>query len=251
MKTMSRVSGKVALVTGAAQGMGAAHARTLLSEGAKVVVADVNDKAGASLAAELGDNARYVRLDVTDYPSWEAAVALTVTEFGRLDVLVNNAGIVNFTPLPDFPLDLWDKTLAVNLTSVFYGMRAAFTPLKDSGRGSIINISSVAGMLGLPAMPAYNATKFGVRGLTKSAALDLGPYGIRVNSIHPGAIRTPMTAGLPVDQSHVALGRVGEAEEVSALVLYLASDDSSFSTGAEFIVDGGQTTGYLTAPPAS
>ncbi|TDP90407.1 3alpha(or 20beta)-hydroxysteroid dehydrogenase [Leucobacter luti] len=246
---MDRVAGKIALVTGAAQGMGAAHARLLVKEGARVVLADLNDAAGEALAAELGENARYVHLDVTDYPAWEAAIAFTVAEFGGLDVLVNNAGIVNFTPLPEFPLDLWDKTLAVNLTSVFYGMRAAFEPLRNSGKGSVVNISSVAGLVGLPAMPAYNATKFGVRGITKSAALDFGPHNIRVNSIHPGTIRTPMTADLAVDQSHVALERAADPEEVSALVLYLASDDSSFSTGAEFIVDGGQTTGYLMPSP--
>ncbi|MBT2272277.1 glucose 1-dehydrogenase [Rhodococcus qingshengii] len=238
-----RLTGKVALITGAAQGMGASHAQRLVAEGARVVIADLNDDAGSALAQEMGPEAHYTHLDVTDYDQWTAAVAMTTDHFGSLDVLVNNAGIVNFSPLADFPIELWDKTLAINLTGVFYGIRAAFEPMKASGRASIINISSVAGLMGLEFMPAYNATKFGVRGLTKGAALDLGRFNIRVNSIHPGTILTPMTDGLPIDQSRVALGRAGSAEEVSAMVAYLASDESSFSTGAEFVVDGGQSVG--------
>lgn len=247
---MSRVSGRVALVTGAAQGMGASHARVLAAEGARVVIADVNDDAGQSVADEIGANAVFVHLDVTDYSEWENAIRVADENFGGLDVLVNNAAIVNFAPIQDFPLELWDKTVAINLTGVFYGMRAAAKLLISSGKGSIINISSISGLVGMEGMPAYNATKFGVRGLTKSASLDLGRYNVRVNSIHPGTILTPMTAELPLDQSRVALGRSAAPDEVSALVLYLASDESSFSTGAEFVVDGGQVAG-LTSPDMS
>lgn len=224
--------------------MGAAHAKLLVAEGAKVVVGDILDDEGAALAAELGeDNARYVRLDVTDYGQWEAAVAAATGAFGRLDVVVNNAGIANFGPIEDYGLDDWSKILDINLTGVFYGIKAAVPALKNSGAGSIINISSTAGLQGYEALPGYTAAKFGVRGLTKSAALDLGRYNIRVNSVHPGVIRTPMTESLDTPQNHVALHRVGEPIELSNLILFLASDESSFSTGAEFVADGGETAG--------
>jgi 3alpha(or 20beta)-hydroxysteroid dehydrogenase len=170
-------------------------------------------------------------------------VDLAVSEFGRLDVLVNNAGIANFGSIEEYTLDQWDQIIAINLTGVFYGIKAAIEPLKKSGKGSIVNISSTAGIQGYEALPGYNAAKFGVRGLSKNAALDLGRYNIRVNSVHPGVIRTPMTDDLETPQSHVALHRVGEPIELSQLVLFLASDESSFSTGAEFIADGGETAG--------
>ncbi|MEV7692746.1 SDR family oxidoreductase [Microbacterium sp. NPDC089189] len=240
---MGRVQGKVALISGGARGMGASHARLLVQEGAQVVIGDLLDAEGEALAAELGDAARYVHLDVTDYAGWEAAVALAESAFGRLDILVNNAGIANFAPIEDYALEQWDKIIAINLTGVFYGIKAAIEPLKRSGAGSIINVSSTAGLQGFEALPGYNAAKFGVRGLTKNAALDLGRYNIRVNSVHPGNIRTPMTDGLDVNQNHVALHRIGEAIELSQMVLFLASDDSSFSTGSEFIADGGETAG--------
>lgn len=241
---MARVSGKVALISGGARGMGASHARLLVQEGAKVVIGDLLDEDGAALAAELGDdNARYVHLDVTDYAQWEAAVAAATEAFGRLDVVVNNAGIANFGPIEDYTIEAWQKILDINLTGVFYGIKAAIPALKESGKGSIINISSTAGLQGYEALPGYNAAKFGVRGLTKNAALDLGRYNIRVNSVHPGVIRTPMTEELDTPQNHVALHRVGEPIELSNLVLFLASDESSFSTGAEFIADGGETAG--------
>lgn len=241
---MARVSGKVALISGGARGMGASHARLLVDEGAKVVIGDILDEEGAALAAELGDeNARYVPLDVTDYAEWEAAVAVATEAFGRLDVVVNNAGIANFGPIEDYTLDAWQKIIDINLTGVFYGIKAAIPALKESGKGSIINISSTAGLQGYEALPGYNAAKFGVRGLTKNAALDLGRYNIRVNSVHPGVIRTPMTEELETPQNHVALHRVGEPIELSNLILFLASDESSFSTGSEFVADGGETAG--------
>ena len=240
---MARVAGKVALISGGARGMGASHARLLADEGAKVVIGDLLDDEGEALAAELGDAVRYVHLDVTRYEDWQNAVEVALKEFGRLDVLVNNAGIANFGPIEEYTLDQWDTIIAINLTGVFYGIKAAIEPLKKSGKGSIINISSTAGIQGYEALPGYNAAKFGVRGLTKNAALDLGRYNIRVNSVHPGVIRTPMTDSLDTPQNHVALHRVGEPIELSQLVLFLASDESSFSTGAEFIADGGETAG--------
>jgi 3alpha(or 20beta)-hydroxysteroid dehydrogenase len=241
---MARVSGKVALISGGARGMGASHARLLVEEGAKVVIGDILDEEGTALAAELGEaNSRYVHLDVTDYAQWETAVATATEAFGRLDIVVNNAGIANFGPIEDYTIEAWQQIIDINLTGVFYGIKAAIPALKDSGAGSIVNISSTAGLQGYEALPGYNAAKFGVRGLTKNAALDLGRYNIRVNSVHPGVIRTPMTEELETPQNHVALHRVGEPIELSNLVLFLASDESSFSTGAEFVADGGETAG--------
>jgi 3alpha(or 20beta)-hydroxysteroid dehydrogenase len=246
---MARVSGKVALISGGARGMGAAHARKLIDEGAKVVIGDLLDEAGAATAAELGENARFVHLDVTKPEDWDAAVAVAVSEFGGLDVLVNNAGIVNFAPIEEYTLEQWNLIIAINLTGTFNGIKAAIPALKASGTGSIVNISSTAGLKGVAAIPGYTAAKFAVRGLTKEVAIDLGRYNIRANSIHPGNIRTPMTDGLEVDQSLVPLGRMGLAEELSNMVLFLASDESSFSTGAEFVADGGETAGIV--PPAA
>lgn len=238
-----RVDGKVALITGAARGMGASHARLLVDEGASVVIADVLDVEGAQLADELGPRARYVHLDVRNYEQWEAAVATAVSEFGRLDVLINNAGLVKSAPIDQHAVEDWDLVIAVNLSGAFYGIRAAAEALKASGRASIINVSSDAGLQGYEAITGYNASKFGLRGLTKNAALDLGRYNIRVNTVHPGLIRTPMVAGIEFPQNHVALNRVGEMDELSRLVLFLASDESSFSTGSEFVADGGESAG--------
>ena len=240
---MGRVDGKVALISGASRGMGASHARLLVAEGAKVVIGDILDREGERLAEHLGDAVRYVHLDVTQPEQWDDAVAAAVESFGRLDVLVNNAGIANFGAIEEYSIDAWRTIIDINLSGVFYGIRAAIPPLKESGHGSIINISSTAGLQGYEALRGYTAAKFGVRGLTKSAALDLGRYNIRVNSVHPGVIETPMTEALDAPQNHVALHRTGQAAELSNLVLFLASDESSFSTGAEFVADGGETAG--------
>lgn len=223
--------------------MGAAHARALIAEGAKVVVGDILDDDGTALAKELGDAARFVHLDVTQPDQWKAAVQTAVTQFGRLDVLVNNAGIVNGNTLQNFPLTDWQQIIDINLTGTFLGMQAAVEPMIAAGGGSIINISSVEGLRGSPGLYGYVASKFGVRGLAKAAALELAPHNIRVNSIHPGLIRTPMTAGIPEDFLQIPLGRGAEPGEVSACVVYLSSDESSYSTGGEFVVDGGLTVG--------
>ena len=236
---MGRVDDKVALISGGARGMGAAHARMLVAEGAKVVIGDILDDEGKALADELGDAARYVHLDVTDPEQWKAAVATAVDEFGKLNVLVNNAGTVALGPLKTHDLKKWQQVLDVNLTGTFLGMQAVIDPMEAAGGGSIINISSIEGLRGAPWVHGYVASKWGVRGLTKSAALELAPQKIRVNSIHPGFIRTPMTKHLPDDMVMAPMGRPGTPDEVATFVLFLASDESSFATGAEFVMDGG------------
>ncbi|CAH0129750.1 3-alpha-(or 20-beta)-hydroxysteroid dehydrogenase [Arthrobacter sp. Bi83] len=243
---MERVIDKVALVSGAARGIGAAIAARLHGEGAKVVLGDVLDDEGRTTAERIGSDARYVHLDVTSPGDWDLAVKTAADDFGGLNILINNAGIVNFAPIEDYTLEQWDAVIAVNLTGTFNGIRAAIPALKQSRNGSIINISSIAGIRGYEGIAGYSASKFGVRGLTKSAALDLGRYGIRVNSVHPGVISTPMTAGMTLDMTHTPLNRVGHPGEVADLVLYLASNESQFVTGAEFIIDGGDTAGTVT-----
>ena len=240
---MNRVAGKVVLITGGARGMGAAHARLLVAEGASVVLADVLDADGEALAVELGEVARFVHLDVTQEGDWANALKVTLAEFGHLDVLVNNAGIANGSPIGDFPLALWQKTVEINLTGSFLGMKTVSSVLAVQGHGSIINVSSVEGLRGSAGLHAYVATKFAVRGLTKSVALELAPSGVRVNSIHPGFISTPMTEGLDPHQLQIPMGRAADPTEVSQLVLFLASDESSYSTGSEFVIDGGLTAG--------
>ncbi|HTY31948.1 glucose 1-dehydrogenase [Mycobacterium sp.] len=242
MGQVGRVAGKVALISGGARGMGASHARLLVEEGARVVIGDILDDEGKALAEEIGDAARYVHLDVTQPDQWDAAVATATGEFGKLDVLVNNAGIVALGQLRNFDLGKWQKVIDVNLTGTFLGMRAAVDPMTAAGGGSIINVSSIEGLRGAPAVHPYVASKWAVRGLAKSAALELAPLNIRVNSIHPGFIRTPMTAKLPEDMVTVPLGRPGEPREVSTFVLFLASDESSYTTGSEFVMDGGLVT---------
>ncbi|BBX75408.1 glucose 1-dehydrogenase [Mycobacterium shinjukuense] len=236
---MGRVDGKVALISGGARGMGAAHARLLVEEGAKVVIGDILDEEGKAVAEQIGDAARYVHLDVTQPDRWDAAVATATGEFGKLDVLVNNAGMVAYGQLKDFDLAKWQKVIDVNLTGTFLGMRAAVEPMTAAGGGSIINVSSVEGLRGTPVVHPYVASKWAVRGLAKSAALELAPLNIRVNSIHPGFVRTPMTATLPEDILTIPLGRPAEPREVSTFVVFLASDESSYATGSEFVMDGG------------
>jgi len=248
---MNNLQGKVALISGAARGQGAAEARLFASRGAKVVITDVLDEEGKAVAAEIGDAAHYIHLDVTDENSWAAAVKETVERFGKLNVLVNNAGIVQIKPLVESSVADYMKVIEINQLGVFLGMRTVAGPMKDAGGGSIINISSIDGLIGMVGGSAYCASKFAVRGMTKVAAMELGPDNIRVNSIHPGGIHTPMITQAGMDESvmkdifgKVPLGRVGQPEEMATLAAYLASDDSSYSTGSEFIADGGLTAGF-------
>jgi 3alpha(or 20beta)-hydroxysteroid dehydrogenase len=248
---MGRLDGKVALVSGAARGIGAAIVARFLDEGAKTIVGDVLDTEGEQLVAQLGDGARFVHLDVTKPADWDHAVSEAMSAFAGLSVLVNNAGIVNFGRIDEYGHDQWSRIIDVNLTGVFNGIKAAAPVLASAGAASIINISSIAGLRGYEQLAGYTASKFGVRGLTKSAALDLASSGIRVNSVHPGVIKTPMTEGMTFDTEHVPMRRIGQPSEVADLVVYLAGDESSFVTGAEFVIDGGETAGTISArPPA-
>ncbi|GAB2443268.1 glucose 1-dehydrogenase [Nocardia tengchongensis] len=219
--------------------MGAAHTELLVTEGAQVVIGDILDDEGKALAESLGDAARFVHLDVSEAADWETAVNTAVSEFGKLNVLVNNAGIVNGGPLQKFDIGKWRQIIDINLTGTFLGIRAAVEPMIAAGSGSIINVSSIEGLRGAPWAHGYVASKWGVRGLAKSAALELAPHNIRVNSLHPGLIRTPMTAGIPDDLVTIPLGRPAQSSEVATFVLFLASDESSYATGSEFVVDGG------------
>jgi 3alpha(or 20beta)-hydroxysteroid dehydrogenase len=241
---MGRVEGKVALISGGARNIGGASARLLVSEGARVVIGDLLDEEGQALADDLcrefgADAARYVHLDVTSEEDWAAAVELTVRELGRLDVLFNNAGIFNGGQLQRYRREHWQQMLDVNLTGAFLGMKAAADAMIASGGGSIINTSSIEGLRGTPWAHGYVASKWGLRGLTKSAAMELAPHGIRVNSLHPGRISTPATDQMPDDLIPIPLGRPGTPHEVATFVLFLASDEAAFTTGSEFVMDGG------------
>uniref|UniRef100_A0A939S8R9 Glucose 1-dehydrogenase n=1 Tax=Bradyrhizobium barranii subsp. barranii TaxID=2823807 RepID=A0A939S8R9_9BRAD len=236
-----RVNEKVILVTGGARGMGAAHARLLVAEGARVVITDILRTEGEALAAQLGMSAIYVCQDVTQPEEWAKAVASAEYSFGALHGLVNNAGVASMAPIEQFPLDQWNKTLAVNLTGVFLGMQAALPAIRRAGGGSIVNISSVEGLRGSAGLHAYVASKFGVRGITKSAALEAAASGVRINSIHPGFIATPMTEGFDSSVFPIPMGRAGWPHEVSQAVLFLLSDASSYLTGSEIVIDGGLT----------
>lgn len=236
---MGRVDGKIALISGGARGIGAASARALVAEGAKVVLGDILDEEGKAVADELGDAARYVHLDVTSPDDWTAAVRTAVAEFGGLNVLFNNAGIANGATIQRFSLEKWQKIIDINLTGPFLGIRAAADALIAAGGGSIINTSSIEGLRGTSWAHGYVASKWGLRGLTKSVAMELAPHGVRVNSLHPGLIRTPLTDGIPDDMIPVPLGRPGLPEDVASFVVFLAGDESSYATGTEFVIDGG------------
>jgi 3alpha(or 20beta)-hydroxysteroid dehydrogenase len=236
-----RLEGKVALITGAARGMGAADARRFVAEGAQVLVTDVLDRDGEQLAEELGETAQYVHLDVSSEQEWATTVGHAVETFGKLNVLVNNAGIDHMLPIQDETLEAFDRTIKVNLYGTFLGMRAVARPMKQGGGGSIVNISSMAAIRAFGGGSAYGASKWAIRGITKIAAIDLGKLGIRVNSVHPGPIDTPMLAA-PADSPHftsLPVPRCGTVEDVANLLVFLASDESSFITGAEHLIDGG------------
>ncbi len=239
------LNGVVALVTGAARGMGAEHVRALVAAGARVVATDVLDDEGTALADELGSAVMYRRLDVADSQQWAAVVAEAESTLGPIGVLVNNAGIVTFGSVADMPPDTWQRTIGINLTGVWLGMHHVVPSMLRAGGGSIVNISSTAGLQGYANLGAYVASKWGVRGLTKTAALELGAHNIRVNSIHPGPIRTPMIAGLPDDMAALQpIARVGEPSEVTAMLMFIITG-ATYSTGHEFIVDGGAVIGQV------
>jgi 3alpha(or 20beta)-hydroxysteroid dehydrogenase len=251
---MGRLDGKVALITGGARGMGAVHVRRFAGEGARVVFGDVLEEEGARLAAGLGDAVRFVPMDVTRPADWEAAVKTALTAFGRLSVLVNNAGVLRYRRIEDMAVAEFTRIIEVNLVGQWLGVKSVIAPMRAAGGGSIVNVSSTEGFVGAVGLSAYSASKFGVRGLTKVAARELGEYGIRVNSIHPGAILTPMVTDDPELVSAKAesagaflralpLGRMGDPEEVPGLAVFLASDESTYCTGGEFLVDGGMLTG--------
>ena len=245
-----RLAGKVAIVTGGAQGQGEGEARRFVAEGASVVIADINDELGESVAASLGPAARFVHLDVTDAAQWAAAVAVAEEAFGSVSVLVNNAGVLVFGPLQTLTAEEMQQSLDINLMGPFHGMKAVYKSMKAAGGGSIVNISSFGGMTGLPMLGAYVAAKFAVRGLTKTAAIDFARANIRVNSVHPGGVDTPMTRNpdgsstddAPFNQT-LPIKRHARIDEIASMVLFLASDESSYCTGSEFVVDGGALGG--------
>jgi 3alpha(or 20beta)-hydroxysteroid dehydrogenase len=246
---MGRLDGKVALITGGARGQGAAEGRLFASEGAAVVLTDVLDDEGKQTAVDIGDAATYLHHDVTSEDEWASVVAEVLAEHGRIDVLVNNAGIFTLLPMAMTSLEEYRRVIDVNQVGVFLGMKAVTAPMVDRQSGSIVNISSVAGLTGSPGCIAYGASKWAVRGMTKTAAIELAPFGVRVNSIHPGIIDTPMLGELAkwgddtMDRvlERIPMAKIAEADDVARLALYLASDDSAYSTGAEFVVDGGMT----------
>lgn len=239
--TGRRVEGKVVVVTGGAQGMGAAHVRLLAEHGARVVIADVSDGAGSQLAAELGDAAMFMHLDVTDPAQWGPLVSAVNETFGAIDVLINNAGILVLHTVETATVADYRKVIDVNQVGTFLGMRAVIPDMKRRGGGSIVNVSSTAGAVGFADNFAYTASKWAVRGMTKAAALELAPYKVRVNAILPGEVNTPMIADLGLATDTTPLGRFGDPREIAYLALYLASDESSYITGADHVIDGGYT----------
>lgn len=244
---MFSLDGKVAFITGGARGQGAQEARLFAQHGARVMIADVREEEARNLAAQI-DGAEYVRLDVGDERGWAQAMDRTLERFGRLDILVNNAAISHFSPIEDTSLESFDRVLRINLGGIFLGMRTALPALKRQG-GSIINISSIAALTGRAGLAAYASSKWAVRGISRSAALEFAPHRIRVNSIIPGLIDTPMTQEaygaekLMLRGRSLPVGRAGQPADIANLALFLASEASSFCTGGEYLCDGGETAG--------
>jgi NAD(P)-dependent dehydrogenase (short-subunit alcohol dehydrogenase family) len=247
-----RLENKVALISGGARGQGAAEVRFFAREGAKVVFGDILDQEGRKVEAavrELGGEATYVHLDVTSEADWESAIDAAVARYGKLDILVNNAGVVSWGTLEDTTSQEWDRVMDINAKGVFLGTKAAIPAIREAGGGSIVNISSISGIIGQDSIqPVYNASKGAVRLLTKSTAIQYARENIRVNSIHPGTVATDMNAQRRADPdllqqtlSRIPLGRIAQPEDIAYAALYLASDESSFVTGSELVIDGGFT----------
>ena len=243
---MNRLDDKVALITGGARGQGAAEAELFVDAGAQVVITDVLDAEGEATSERLGAACEFIHHDVASEDNWTSVVDAVVSRHGRLDVLVNNAGIFRTVGLIETSLEMWQQMMDINQTGVFLGMRTAAPAMQANGGGSIINISSIAGMKSAAVAHAYSASKWAVRGMTKSAAVELAPSGVRVNSVHPGIIDTNMLEEFgplrDAIEERIPLGRVAAADEVGKLVLFLASDDSSYCTGHEFVIDGAMTS---------
>ena len=247
---MGRLDGKVALITGAARGQGEATARLFAAEGAKVVMGDVLDAEGEGVAASLGDRVLYLRHDVHEEESWTRFVAAARERFGRVDALVNNAGILRVAPIASITVEEYMQVITVNQLGCLLGMKAVIPAMIEAGRGSIVNVSSTCGLEGAAGLVAYVSSKFAIRGMTKTAALELGPVGIRVNAVCPGGIDTHMSRGDDFGSAEpdkfytrLPLGRIGQPAEVASLTLFLASDESSYCTGADFVIDGGMIAG--------
>lgn len=239
---MNRVAGKTAIVTGAASGIGAEAARRLAAEGGTVVLADINHDGARAVADEIGGSACALRLDVTASADWRDVVATTDEKIGPVNILVNSAGVGQYAPLDALDEDEFRRVVDINQLGTFLGMKTVVPSMRRAGGGSIVNISSLAGLIGFPYALAYTASKWAVRGMTKSLATELGPEGIRVNSIHPGVIDTPILAASPAIADEVKalpLGRIGRPADVANMILFLASDESGYSTGSEFVLDGG------------
>jgi 3alpha(or 20beta)-hydroxysteroid dehydrogenase len=260
-----RLDRKIAIITGAARGMGEAEARLFAKEGCRVIVADVLDREGKDVARSIGQRAHFIHLDVTDEDDWAAALAECIETFGTPDVLVNNAGVLRVAPLFDTSTAMLHEELDVNLIGPILGMKVVGAAMAAAGRGSIVNVSSTGGLIGMSMIDAYVASKWGLRGVTKSAAIELGPLGVRVNSLHPGGVATPMTgidrtvldqlprpgdaepdpdlAAADARAAGQPIARTGRPVEIAHLALFLASDESSYCTGSEFVADGGATAG--------
>lgn len=247
---MGRLTGKVALVTGGARGLGASTVRLMVAEGAKVVFGDVLDAQGQQLAEEVGDAARFLHMDVTERADWNRAIERAL-DFGHLDVLVNNAAIVHMAALTETTDEDYLRVFKVNQFGTFLGIRSVVGPMKEAGSGSIINVSSIDGLHSASGLSAYSSTKWAVRGLTKNAAIELGQYGIRVNSVHPGGMFTEMGGAGAVSEeelnrstySRFPIPRVGQPDEVARVIVFLATDEGSYCTGSEFVADGGWFAG--------